>query len=219
MLVIGAAAASVATACTPPSPAVPGNAADFSINVWSGWVQRWNPCAAVDYRVNVQQAPAALAAVQSAVGQLSKATGITFAYRGTTTYIPRANGWGSQPASLVIGFARHNGLLGGSNLLTSSYQLGEGGFQSSMFSWAGRITSYKITKGYVVLDTDGFNRASAHVKTAVLLHELGHAVGLNHARFSSEVMYSSVSNGGPDYYSAGDLAGLRKLGRGAGCLS
>jgi predicted Zn-dependent protease len=57
------------------------------------------------------------------------------------------------------------------------------------------------------------------VRTAALLHELGHAVGLNHAHFTSEVMYPSVSDAGPNYYSAGDLAGLAKVGRPAGCLS
>ncbi len=196
---------------------VPGVPADFAVNVYSGWVQRWNPCAPVHYRVNVTQDPAALPAVQAAVSALSKGTGITFVYDGGTTFIPHANAW-AQPASLVIALAHHNGLAGGTDYLAGGNQLGEGGFQSQYATLNGRITTYKIIEGYAVVDVDGYRRADAHVRTAALLHELGHAVGLNHARLTSEVMYPSVSDAGPNYYSAGDLAGLAKVGRPAGCL-
>jgi hypothetical protein len=217
-LVLTALVLGVATACQLAAPVVPGNAADFRINVTSGWVQRWNPCAPVHYRVNVAQDPAALPAVQAAVAALSKGTGITFIYDGGTTFIPHSGAW-NQPAPLVIALAHHNGLAGGTDYLAGGSQLGEGGFQSQYSSLNGRITTYKIIEGYAVVDVDGYNRADAHVRTAALLHELGHAVGLNHAILTSEVMYPSVSDAGPNYYSAGDLAGLAKVGRPAGCLA
>jgi hypothetical protein len=207
-----------ATACQSAAPVVPGNAADFRVNVYSGWVQRWNPCAPVHYRVNLSAEPGGLPAVQAAVAALAKGTGITFVYDGTTTFIPQTGAW-SQPAPLIIAFAHPGGQTYGSSYLAGASQLGEGGFQSQYRSVDGSITSYRIIKGYAVIDADGYNRADAHVRTAVLLHELGHAVGLNHAAFMSEVMYPSVSNAGPNYYSAGDLAGLAKVGRPAGCLS
>ncbi len=213
-----ALALGAATACQQAAPVVASHPADFAVNVYSGWVQRWNPCAPVHYRVNAAQDPSALPAVQAAVAALSKGTGITFVYDGGTRFIPHSGAW-SQPAPLIIAFARHNGLAGGTDYLAGGNQLGEGGFQSQYTSLGGRILSYKIINGYVVVDVDGYLRADAHVRTAVLLHELGHAVGLNHAHFTSEVMYPSVSDSGPDHYSAGDLAGLAKVGRPAGCLS
>jgi hypothetical protein len=215
LLLVGAAAIGVATAC---APAPAGNPADFSVNVFSGWVQRWNPCVPVHYRVNDALSPGALANAKSAVSQLSAATGITFIFDGTTSFVPSSGNW-SSPAPLIIAFAHHSGQPGGTNYLAGGNQLGEGGFQSAYTSVNGHITSYKIIKGYAVIDNDGYNRASGHVRMAALLHELGHAVGLNHARFTTEVMYPVVSNSGPSAYAAGDLAGLRKVGRPAGCLA
>ena len=86
-----------ATACQPAAPVVPGNPADFRVNVYSGWVQRWNPCAPVHYRVNLSAEPGGLPAVQAAVAALAKGTGITFVYDGTTTAIPRRASGTSPP--------------------------------------------------------------------------------------------------------------------------
>jgi hypothetical protein len=113
-LVMTALVLGVATACQSAAPVVPGNPADFAVNVDGGWVQRWNPCAAVHYRVNITQEPGGLPAAQAAIAALAKATGITFAFDGTTTFIPQSGAW-NQPAPLIVAFARHNGLTGGSN--------------------------------------------------------------------------------------------------------
>ncbi len=212
-LLVGAA-----TACQAAPNAVRGNAADFSVNVYSGWLQRWNPCTPVHYRVNLTLEPAALHSVQSAVAALAKATGLRFVYDGTTTFIPTSGRW-NQPAPLVIAFAHPGGQTYGTSYLAGGNQLGDGGFESQYSKVAGKITSYQIIESYAVVDASGYNRADAHVRTAVLLHELGHAVGLNHAHLIGEVMYPSVSDAGPNYYSAGDLAGLAKVGRAGGCLS
>ncbi len=225
LLAIGAIAATALTACGPAvSSGVPGNPADFSVNVFTvsgspgSWVQRWNPCVAVHYRVNTALEPSGLATAKSAVAALSKASGLAFSYDGSTNYVPTRGSW-SQPADLVISFARHNGQPGGSSYLSGGAQLGEGGFQSSYRTVNNRVTSYKINKGYAAIDVDGYNRSTAKVRTATLLHELGHAVGLNHAHFTSELMYPTISNSGPYTYTAGDLAGLKKVGRAAGCMS
>jgi hypothetical protein len=76
--------------------------------------------------------------------------------------------------------------------------------------------------GIVVMDADatathGFGYRYAH--GSVLLHELGHIMGLDHVRDPDQLMYSgrhpnfSVRTFGP-----GDLEGLRRLGMDAGCL-
>jgi hypothetical protein len=214
----GIALIAATTACGPiKSHATVGNAADYSTNVYSGWVQRWNPCAPIHYKVNTDRAPGELSRVFSAVSSISQATGLHFVYDGTTSYVPEAGDW-NLPSDLVISFANHNGMSGGSTYLAGANQLGEGGFQSTYVTSGGRISSYKITKGYVVLDATSYGFSSAKVKGDTLLHELGHAVGLNHARYTSEIMYPVISDNSPSGYSAGDLTGLAKVGSGLGCL-
>ena len=52
---------------------------------------------------------------------------------------------------------------------------------------------------------------------AVLMHELGHLVGLDHVADRSQMMFATVT-GKPAAWADGDLAGLRQVGRTAGCL-
>lgn len=53
----------------------------------------------------------------------------------------------------------------------------------------------------------------------VILHELGHATGLQHVPVTTEEMNPTVSTLTPNGYSAGDRAGLKKVGISAGCLA
>jgi predicted Zn-dependent protease len=46
-----------------------------------------------------------------------------------------------------------------------------------------------------------------------VLHELGHAAGLNHVSRKSEVMYPELDLLSPTVYGDGDLAGLQELAR------
>ena len=58
----------------------------------------------------------------------------------------------------------------------------------------------------------------------VMLHEFGHAFGLDHSNGADEIMYWQAGNGVyPDgyfraLYGAGDLAGLATNGLGQGCF-
>jgi hypothetical protein len=220
-MAVGAIALAAATsACGPiQSHATSGNSGDYAINVYSGWVQRWNPCQTIHYRVNTDMAPGQLGRVLSAVASVSQATGLRFSYDGSTSYVPQQGSW-NQPADLVIAFAQHNGSGGGSTYLSGANQLGEGGFQSTYMTGSnGQVTSYKITKGYAVIDATAFGYSSDLVRNDTLLHELGHAVGLNHARYTSEIMYPVISNYSPNGYTAGDLAGLAKVGASNGCIN
>ena len=49
------------------------------------------------------------------------------------------------------------------------------------------------------------------------MHELGHAVGLDHARGTTQVMYPGAPPTMLANWGAGDLAGLRLVGKAARC--
>ena len=76
--------------------------------------------------------------------------------------------------------------------------------------------------GLIVIDSSqnaklapGFGATSLG---AVLMHELGHVVGLDHVTDTAQIMYPTVTDK-PAVYAAGDLAGLQQLGRANGCLA
>ena len=54
---------------------------------------------------------------------------------------------------------------------------------------------------------------------ALLLHELGHVVGLQHVADIHQIMYPVFGSYSSGVYQAGDLTGLGRVGRHAGCMS
>jgi predicted Zn-dependent protease len=54
---------------------------------------------------------------------------------------------------------------------------------------------------------------------ALLLHELGHVVGLGHTPDSAQIMYPDLRPMSSAQYQPGDLGGLARLGATQGCLT
>jgi hypothetical protein len=179
---------------------------------------RYNPCEPIHYVVNAALAPAnAMSDLQEAVRRVSDATGLEFVYDGPTTEIPTsrrdlhganalANGW----APVVIAWARPT-----DTDLLSGGSVGEGGS-----TWSGFPGNEVYKTGLVVIDATQNRRLAAGFGGtslgAVLMHELGHLVGLDHVKDSSQMMYPTVTSK-PAAWGAGDLSGLERLGRDAGC--
>ena len=200
-------------------------------------VARWNPCqTSVKYRVNLAQSAStsygryrALVDVKAAIARLSYATGIRYQYLGTTKAIPTGVSWwrNTGDAELVVAWVNQNYSSTRSSLLlqdSRGWLAGTAGWQSWRWgAYNGTPAGTAIVRGYVVLNAaqrsafaPGFG--SGRTRGELLIHELGHTVGLNHVATTSQIMYPYMIKRASASYQSGDRSGLAKVGRSAGCI-
>jgi matrixin len=178
----------------------------------AGGYARWDPCRVIIVHVNYANAPAfARTDVAGAVVQLRAATGLEIVV-GEDTDLRQLPADGSR--SILIKWE----LLANDPLLAGSLGRG-GGF------WSGNAGTATVMAGWVTLKADyawqaGFDRAnsSGASEGIVLLHELGHAIGLGHVDDRTQVM-NPIIYGDLGAYQSGDLAGLYMLGAAQGCIA
>ena len=207
-------------------------------NVNHDHVVRWDPCQTITYAVNARKAgstpkarAAAIADTQAAMGRAGERTGMSFRYVGTTTEIPRDAAGASwtdrqRAAEIVIAWVKPGSATYGSNLLSQAsggYASGTGGWSWKAWTTASGQWRLAIGRGFVVINADqnGSYRAgfgSGTTRGALLLHEVGHALGLNHVGATDELMYPTMLRRSHSSYKDGDQRGLSKLGRNAGCI-
>ncbi len=195
----------------------------------------WEPCRTVRWAVNPAGAPpGGVTDVERAVRLTAQVTGLVLVPVGTTSAVPqqswlRPGGWPTGTADLVVAWAvpARDGvaLPAESDLLTGSAAVG--GWAAEHVR-AGTGPAAQITRGYVVLDADadadfvaGFapERGLLGARPArgrLLLHELGHAVGLAHVEDDRQVMHPRVRRT-DGTWGEGDLAGLQALRQGQHC--
>jgi matrixin len=175
----------------------------------------YDPCRSVHWVLRPDDAPPqAEALVAGAVEEIAAATGLSFVYDGRTdervtrdraAYQPAR--YGDRWAPVLVSFEPPAG-----NPDVGGGIAGRGGSDAAS---AGGPWVY--VTGTVLVDADWAARTvrstwgRAAVR-AVLVHELGHVVGLGHVEDDDELMYSD--NDGQVDLGPGDLAGLARLGRG-----
>lgn len=179
---------------------------------------RWNPCSVINYRVNAGGlATSPLKMVKQALARISRATGLRFHYSGTSSVVPFSSAWDSSvPAhNLYLAWATAKKVP-----LLSGGVVGLGGFGTLVSTAAGSHVTESggavFAKGAWPKLVHGWKKGPS--QGALLLHEIGHAMGLNHIEAKPEVMYPTLGSYTYPRYSAGDLAGLEKLGLDQGCL-
>jgi hypothetical protein len=179
---------------------------------------RINPCQVVGYRVNLALAPAgALADVKGAVARVHQASGITFRYLGTTTALPPSTSGWPTGTTLVIGWARPAQTA----WKMSGTLLGFGGPATwiSADDAAGPVR--RVNHGGVLLDsteTVGSGFTGTNRRGKLLMHEIGHAVGLGHVAATSQRMNHVIDRTSTSNWGAGDLRGMNRLGIAGGCV-
>jgi hypothetical protein len=191
------------------------------LTTFRGKPVRWDPCAPITYRVNLNgSAPASeLRHVHAAFAELGRALGgVRFAYKGATGVVPdKSDDAKAARTNIVVAFAAPGAGRAKSSMIKGR-EAARGGFGPT--SWTtGDGAHVPIAKaGAVVVDARKFRTMSRKTRTALYLHEIGHVLGLGHAGDRAQLMYPTLLNSGPRTYAAGDRSGLEQLGRAAGCL-
>ena len=185
---------------------------------------RFNPCEPIRYVVNAALAPpGALDDLREAIRQLEAATGMTFVDEGLTDEPASVNRARSQPerygnrwAPVLIAWDH-----GDRFRMEPTNPAGGRSFPVGQVSVSGVLI---VNVDAVAQDrgrsrpADGFGEGTTWGR--VFLHELGHLVGLGHVARSDQIMFPELgAQAGGAGYHAGDLTGLRLVGRDAGCLS
>ena len=178
----------------------------------------YNPCRPIHVVVNDELAPrTADALLDSALARVAEATGLKFVRDGRTDELPSAHrptedvgrygrGWSPVLVAWTTPEVDH-GLEG--------KVVGLGGSTRMSDPLSGRE---RYVTGTIALDTPSMRQVLQRpdgmmAARAILMHELGHVVGLAHVHDRGELMYDD--NAGRADFGPGDLRGLAVLGRGA----
>jgi hypothetical protein len=202
-----------------PLPAPPEGGAHAFIAVQADDVTpvAYDPCRPVHYVLRPDNAPAGgEEAVHAAFARLSEVTGLRFLHDGgsdeTTTLdrpIFQPERYGDRWAPVLVAWETEE-----QNPSLAGDTVGQGGSVAVSLGDGPRV----FVTGTVSLDAGRMPeilalRDGAEIARSIILHELGHLVGLGHVDDGQQLMYPQARREVPDFAS-GDLTGLAALGAG-----
>lgn len=199
-----------------PAPVAASDAGGYTVlRTHNGQPVTWDPCQPIHFVVRPDGAPpGGQLLLDKAIGEISKDTGLFFMDDGTTTEAPapdrrpyQPDRYGTQWAPVLIAWS-------------SSGEFPE--LQGDVVGRGGPITidgkNARNVSGEVVFDASDITQIEATPDGAtfaydIMLHELGHLVGLGHVNDPTQIM-NAVSLRPLPGYGSGDLRGLAALGAG-----
>ena len=169
----------------------------------------WNPCRPIRYVVNPAGAPDDWERlVEESVERVSTLSGFAFEDEGTTDdrdFTGRINGLG-RAAPVLIGWAGPDEvpqLAGEVAGLGGSTYVQQDGYR--------RYITGSVTLDVGLYDELERRPGGEDTMRAILMHELGHVLGLGHVTDRDELMYEDSL--GQDDFGPGDREGLARLGQ------
>ena len=197
---------------------------------------RFNPCEPVHYIQNGAAAPPFVVEnVREAFKRLSQATGITFVDDGLTDenvrrgpYVPERYPGRWAPILIVWEHFPPEQTSGEQQILGNTVPMRVGDVTVSarlrfnVDAYNDESTRKPIGDGFGPPAGSGTGPIGRNSITwgRIVLHELAHVAGLGHTREEGSLMYPDAAQQTirPTGFSRSDLAGLRYLGREAGCV-
>lgn len=195
---------------------------EFLYSFDNGSYARWDPCDPISYRVNPANVSAEVVAmVPVALQRINEISGLTFQSLGTTSSFSTTPDSGTD-ATIAFPTSAQQPQLSGSVV----------GLGGGRYSGSGAVVS-----GFTFVRADSATRMNSDQLLEVLLHELGHMVGLGHvhaggstgdnpdpSRYTDwgpaarlQTMYPILLS--PRGYASGDREGLIAVGASKGCLA
>lgn len=178
-----------------------------------GSAVRWNPCESVDWVLNPTGAPdEAATLVADAFQRVGATTGLQFRYLGTTTEPATDN----RPTIDVDRYGRDwSPILVSWTSPTDDVALRESdqGLAVPVAVDGVFVTAQILLNADRWLAPDFTERSVSW--GGVLVHEIGHVVGLDHVEDPEQLMYRYAGSG-PVRFGSGDLAGLAAVGAQSG---
>lgn len=178
---------------------------DFVYRNEEGLPSRWNPCSTIFYQINPTNMPYyAEKDIAKAFSILAESSGYVFEFAGYTDTLPFSEEKQFTNDTITIAFASKETVP-----LVKNY-----------LAIAGAVTdpaTNRVKAGSVVVNAPAhdFKKGFSNKDLSfgrVILHELGHAMNLDHVASPSEIMHEFISVGsGPSTYQAGDREGLSTL--------
>lgn len=198
---------------------------------------RFNPCEPVHYIQNGAAAPAFVVEnVREAFKRLGEVTGITFVDDGLTDenarrgpYVPERYPGRWAPILIVWEHFPADQTSGQSQILGNTVPMAVGNVTVSarlrfnVDAYNNEDTKAPIQDGFGPPAGSGTGPIGRDNITwgRIILHELAHVVGLGHTSEQASLMYPDAAQQTtrPTGFSKSDLAGIRYLGRDAGCVA
>lgn len=178
----------------------------------------WDPCDPIPYVVNPRLAPeGADGILHEAIAEVEAATGLVFVDEGTTDEVVPVGDQGradTDPARYGDGWSPV--LISWTDAEASPDLEGNAGL--ALPSWQEAASGERVyVTGYIEMAGDYAAGLLAQGQrddvVGIMMHELGHLVGLGHVDPADQVMTDDPSST-PREWGAGDLAGLAAVGRG-----